>query len=127
MAGELEQVAKDLMAALDSRDLDRIVAAIGENAQSIDEITRRWIRGPGELETHVREMVRAVSDVRSELRDAEERAWGDTGVVTGWLEQDYTLEGSAQHVSAPTTIVFRREGGEWKVAVFHSVPLSDQN
>jgi ketosteroid isomerase-like protein len=127
MAGELEQVAKDLMAALDSRDLDRIVAAIGENAQSIDEITRRWIRGPGELEAHVREMVGAVSNVRSELRDVEERTWGDTGVVTGWLEQDYTLEGSPQHVSAPTTVVLRREGGEWKVAVFHSVPLPDQN
>ena len=65
-------------------------------------------------------------DVRTELRDAEERVWGDTGMLTCWLDQDYTMEGNAQHVSAPTTIVFRREGGEWKLALFHSIPLPEK-
>jgi ketosteroid isomerase-like protein len=46
--------------------------------------------------------------------------------LTCWLNQDYTLEGSAQHVSAPTTIVFRRVDGEWKLALFHSIPLPEQ-
>ena len=68
----------------------------------------------------------AVSDLRTELRDAEEHIWGDVGVLTCWLNQDYTLEGSAQHVSAPTTIVFRRVDGEWKLALFHSIPLPEQ-
>jgi ketosteroid isomerase-like protein len=52
-----------------------------------------------------------------------EVAWDDTGIVTGWLEQDYVLEGKPDHVSAPTTFVLHREDGEWKVALVHSVPL----
>ena len=126
MAGELEQVANDLMAALDSKDLDRMVESIGEDAQGVDEISRRWLRGRGEVDSYLRQMTGAVSGVRSELRDAEERVWGDVGVVTCWLEQDYTFEGDAQHISAPTTIVLRREGGEWTVVLFHSIPLPEQ-
>jgi ketosteroid isomerase-like protein len=126
MAGELEKVATDLMAALDSKDLDRMVELIGEGAQGVDEISRRWLRGSGEVDGYLRQMIGAVSGVRSELRDAQERVWGDVGVLTCWLEQDYALEGNPQHISAPTTIVLRREDGEWKVALFHSVPLPEQ-
>jgi hypothetical protein len=46
--------------------------------------------------------------------------------VTCWLEQDYTLDGDAQHVSAPTTIGFVRIDGGWKVSLFHSIPLAEQ-
>jgi ketosteroid isomerase-like protein len=126
MAGELQKVANDLMAALDSKDLDRIVESIGEDAQGVDEISRRWLRGGDELDSYLRQMIGAVSGVRSDLRDAQERVWGDVGVLTCWLDQDYTFEGNAQHISAPTTIVFRREGGEWKVILFHSIPLPEQ-
>ena len=80
MAGELEKVANDLMAALDSKDVDRIVESIGQDAQGVDEISRRWLRGEGELDSYLRQMLGAVSDVRSELQDAQERVWGDVGV-----------------------------------------------
>ena len=125
MTGELENVANELMATLDSRDADRVVEWIGADAQSVDEISRRWLRGKSELDPHLRQMMSAVTGVRSELRDVQEHVWGDVGVVTCWLEQDYTIEGNAQHISAPTTIVLRREGGEWKLALFHSVPLPE--
>jgi ketosteroid isomerase-like protein len=126
MAGELEKIANDLMAALDSKDVDRIVGSIGQDAQGVDEISRRWLRGEGELDSYLRQMLGAVSGLRSELQDAQERVWGDVGVLTCWLDQDYTFEGNAQHISAPTTIVFRRDGGEWKVVLFHSIPLPEQ-
>ena len=126
MAGELEKVANDLMAAFDAKDFDLIVESIGEDAQSVDEISRRWLRGEGELDSYLRQMLGAVSGLRSELQDAHEHVWGDVGVLTCWLDQDYTFEGNAQHISAPTTIVFRREGGEWKAVLFHSIPLPEQ-
>ena len=126
MGGELEKVANDFMAALDSKEVDRIVESIGEDAQGVDEISRRWLRGKGELDSYLRQMLGAVSGLRSELQDAQERVWGDAGVLTCWLDQDYTFEGDAQHISAPTTIVFRREGGEWKMVLFHSIPLPEQ-
>jgi ketosteroid isomerase-like protein len=123
MPGELESVANGFVAALDAMDLDRMMASALDDAQGIDEISRRWIRGRAQLDTYMRGLMGAVSNLRTELRDVEERMWRDTGMVTCWLEQDYELEGQAQHVSAPTTIVMRRQDGEWKLALFHSVPL----
>ncbi|HTE86716.1 MAG TPA: nuclear transport factor 2 family protein [Dehalococcoidia bacterium] len=126
MSGELQSVANEFVAALDSMDVDRMMETATEDAQGVDEISRRWLRGRGELDSYLRQLMGAVSDVRTELRDTEERVWGDTGMLTCWLDQDYTMEGKAQHVSAPTTIVFRREGDEWKLALFHSIPLPEQ-
>jgi ketosteroid isomerase-like protein len=126
MSGELESVASEFVSALDSMDVDRMMEAATEDAQGVDEISRRWLRGRGEVDAYLRQLMGAVSGVRTELRDAHERIWGDTGVLSCWLDQDYTMDGAAQHVSAPTTIVFHREGGEWKLALFHSIPLPEQ-
>ncbi|HEV8250632.1 MAG TPA: nuclear transport factor 2 family protein [Gaiellaceae bacterium] len=126
MPGELESVAMGFVAALDAMDLDRMMESALDDAQGIDEISRRWIRGREELDGYLRGLMGAVSNVRTELRDVEERMWGDTGMVTCWLEQDYELEGNSQHVSAPTTIVMRRQDGEWKLALFHSAPLPEE-
>jgi len=126
MPGELENVANDFVGALDSMDVDRMMATATDDAQGVDEISRRWLRGRGEVDGYLRQLMGVVSDVRTQLRDGEERVWGDTGMLTCWLDQDYTMEGNAQHISAPTTIVFRREGGEWKLALFHSIPLPEQ-
>jgi ketosteroid isomerase-like protein len=56
------------------------------------------------------------------VSDVHETEWGDAAAVTCWLEQDYILEGAPQHVSAPTTLLLRRDGDDWKITLFHSVP-----
>jgi ketosteroid isomerase-like protein len=127
MAGELEEAAKVLIAALDEMDVDRMMATAADGAQGVDEISRRWLRGRDELEAYLRELMDSVSDVRTELRDAQEQTWGDTGLLTCWIDQDYTLGGEHQHISAPTTMVFRRQDGAWKLALFHSIPLSEHD
>jgi len=126
MSGELAGVASEFIAALDSLDVDRMTAQIAEGAQGIDELSRRWIRGDVEIDAYLRKLASSVSDLRTELGDVNENVWGETGVLTCWLEQRYTLEGQTQHVSAPTTLVFRREGGQWKLWLFHSVPLPEE-
>jgi ketosteroid isomerase-like protein len=125
MPGKLTTVAIDFFAALDAMDADRIMQAVTEDAQSVDEISRRWLRGGGEVANYVRELMATVSDVSTQLRDAEERVWGDTGLLTCWIDQDYTMNGAQQHISAPTTIVFRRDGDAWKMVLFHSIPLPE--
>jgi hypothetical protein len=127
MAGELSAIVQRLFDALDKGDAATATGMVGSGAQGIDEISRKWMRGPGEVTDYVRRLFTMASDVHSELLDVHEVEWDDTGVVTFWLEQDYTLEGERDHVSAPTTVVFRREGGQWKVALFHSLPLPEES
>jgi uncharacterized protein (TIGR02246 family) len=126
MSGQLEQVATDFFAALDSLDVDAMLQVLTDDAQGVDEISRRWIRGREDVSAYIRQLASSVSSVRSEATDVSESIFGDVGVVTCWLDQTYTLEGQEQSVSAPTTMVFRNEGGDWKLSLFHSVPLPDQ-
>ena len=46
-------------------------------------------------------------------------------MVTCWVEQGSTLGGVRQQLSAPTTVVLRRAGGAWRIALFHSIPLPE--
>jgi ketosteroid isomerase-like protein len=124
--GELESAANDFVAAIDSLNLERIMQLIAQDVQSVDEVSRRWLRGNDDVRGYLAGLVEAVSVVNTKLREAQERVWGDTGLLTCWIEQNYTMDGKPQHISAPTTLVFRREDGSWKLALFHSIPLPDQ-
>ena len=127
MAGELESVANDFIEALDARDRERLFANTDDDVQGVDEITRRWLRGRDELEAHFGQIIERVTDVRTTLRDVTEHVWDDTGLLTCWFEQRYTLDGDQQQISAPTTMIFRRAAGAWKLALFHSIPLTDHD
>ena len=93
LAGEMTAVLQGMFDALDKSDPEVALASIGADAQGIDEISRRWMRGPGEVSRYVRELFGIAEDVHSEMHDVHEVDWGETGVVTFWLEQDYSLDG----------------------------------
>ena len=137
MPGELEAVVREMYALFDRMDVAGAMRTVAEDAQGVDEISRRWLRGRAEVDGYMRQLAGAVTGVRSELRDVRETVWGDMGAVTCWLEQDYTMEGPPQHVSAPTSVVLRRLGGSgeagsglgqggWRIVLFHSIPLPEQ-
>jgi ketosteroid isomerase-like protein len=109
--------------AFDRLDFDTLLAHTAADAQGVDEISRRWLRGREDIAEYMRSLAGAVSDVSTSLSDLEERRYGDIAVVTCWIEQDYALEGVATHVSAPCTIVLHREDAAWKAALLSAVPL----
>jgi ketosteroid isomerase-like protein len=123
MAGELEAVARQMFDALDRNDAEGMIRSGAKDIQGVDEISRKWMRGIGEVGDYIRELASMVEGVRSTISDVHETAWDDAGILTCWLEQDYTLKAARQHVSAPTTLVFRREDGAWKIVLFQSIPL----
>lgn len=125
MPGQLETVLQGMFDALGRRDPETILGHFADESQGVDELSREWMRGREALERYIRGLVTQVEDVESEIRDVHEVIWGDVGLVTFWLEQDYTLEGERHHVSAPSSAVLRRVDEDWKVAVFHSIPLPE--
>ena len=122
---ELQAVVHDLFAALDRKDFASVRGMFGDDAQGVDEISRRWLRSKDELDDYFRQLEPAIQNLRSELRDVHEIAWGDSGLVTCWLEQDYVLNDQPQHVSAPTSIGLHRESGNWQIVLVHSIPLPE--
>ena len=124
--GELQAALDEFFAAFERGDGDALAAGITKEAQGVDEISRRWLRGPDEVRGYARQLVSMVTGVKTVFHDGNEIIDGDTGVLTCWMEQDYQLEGAPQHVSAPTTVLFKRDSGEWKMSLFHSIPLPDE-
>jgi ketosteroid isomerase-like protein len=125
-AAELESAVRRLFASFDKVDLEALKTQLASDGQGVDELSRRWMRDEETILAYFRQLEGALSSVHSELSDLHAVSYGETGVVTLWLEQDYTLDGKAQHVSAPTTVMFRRDAGEWRAVLVHSIPLPDE-
>ena len=122
----LEQRVGRLLERLDALDLAAIGAMVDDEVQGVDEIARRWMRGRPALEGYLSQLKGSVSEVRSRMSDIQEHAWDDAGLVTFVLDQTYTLDGHQQTISAPTSIVFRRRGNDWKIVLIHTVPLPEE-
>ena len=126
MSQELEDEVRRLFDNFDRLDFDAVAATLATDVQGVDELSRRWMRGKGELTSYFEQMRPLLSNIKSSLSDVRAVTWGDAGVVTCWLEQTYNLEGRTDSVSAPTTFVFRREGEQWRVALLHSIPQAEE-
>ena len=122
----LQQRVSRLLERLDAMDLEGLGAMVDDEVQGIDEIGRRWMRGRPAIEGYLSQLKDTVSDVRSRMSDVQEDAWGDAGLVTFVLDQTYALDGKEQTISAPTSIVFRRQGSDWKIVLIHTVPLPEE-
>ena len=127
MSGSLEDAVRGFAASLDALDVDAMVSVLADDVEGVEEISGNGFAGSDAVAGYLREMATQVSDVRTALRDVNERVWGDIGVVTCWLDQTYTYEGEHVRISAPTTLLFRNDGGDWRLSLFHSVPLAEPN
>ena len=124
MSKELESAVKKMFRALDSGDAVAMKATMAIDAVGLDEVSRSWMVGK-QLFDYVDELLSSVGSLKSELTNINARAWGDTGVVGCVLEQDLIMHGTKHHITAPTTVVLRKEGAEWKIVHFHSAPLPE--
>jgi SnoaL-like domain len=125
MATELADIVRKVFDDFDRLDFDAVVERAAIDVQAVEEITRRWMRTSDELRDYFAQLKPILSDIKSQLADIHEVSWGDTGLVTCWLEQSYVLAGEVQHVSAPTSMMFRRVDGIWKAVLMHSIPLPE--
>jgi ketosteroid isomerase-like protein len=126
MAGELEAVLREQFSAFDRKDFDALLRLVDDEAQGVDELSRRWMRGRDAIVQYTQQLLPAIEDINSQVQDVHETVWGDVGLVTCWLEQDYTYQGQPQHVSSPTSAVFRRTGDAWRIVMLHTIPLPEE-
>jgi ketosteroid isomerase-like protein len=124
-ATTLEREVHRLFELLDSMDIRGISAMLTDDAQGIDEISRRWMRGKAALDAYFAQLEGTVSEPKSQIRDLHALAWREVGLVTFVLDQTYKMDGEEHRISAPTSIVFNKDNGGWKVAMIHTVPLPE--
>jgi ketosteroid isomerase-like protein len=123
---ELESTTRELFDALDRKDFDRIVHMATDDVQGVDEISRGWLRGQVAMDGYLKSLGEQVSNIRSTLREVHVIELDDVGIVTLVLDQEYDMGGQRISIHAPTSLVFRRVDGDWRLALLHSVPLAEE-
>ena len=124
-AVQLDRVAERLFGMVDALDVDGIKGLITDDCEEVDEISRTWRRGRAAVEAYFEEVLSAIQDVHTDIRDLAVREWTDTGVITCVIDQAYRYQGRNERVIAPTTLLARREGDGWRIALMHTVPVPD--
>jgi ketosteroid isomerase-like protein len=121
----VERLVRELFEAVDALDFETIGRHIADDAQGVDELSRGWLRGRAALEAYFRQLEGSIESVESQLSDIHATEWGDAGLVTCKVDQTYRMGGQEQRIQAPTSVVCRRENGDWRVVLLHSVPLPE--
>ena len=124
-AVQLDDFAQHLFQTVDALDIEALSGLITDDCEFVDEISRGWMRGRAPIEGYFAKVKTMISNPRTKVRDVSTRDFGDTAVVTFVIEQTYMLGGQEERITAPTSLTLRRAGSEWRIAVLHSVPLSE--
>jgi ketosteroid isomerase-like protein len=125
MAGQMERVLRESIAASDRKDFKVFLTFLTADAQLVDEISRRWVRGRPAIAEYFKNVGPQINDLHSEFSNVSEKATGDAGILTCWMEQDYTMKRKRTHISCPVTVAFRRLRGNWRISLIHAVPLPE--
>jgi ketosteroid isomerase-like protein len=124
--GTLESLTLDFFGALDRKDFDRLLALAADDVQIVDEISRGWLRGRQAIDDYLRQLGAEVSNIVSSPVEIHTAEIDSAGIVTCVLEQRYELRGDAVQITAPTTLVARRQPDGWRWVLFHSVPIAPE-
>lgn len=120
------QVLERLFQALDRNDPEAILEEMGADIAMVDEISRRWLRGREPVSAQLRAVVPVTTGLSSAVKDLHTQPLGNAAVVvTGWLDQSYTLDGQTQTISAPLSACLESRDGRWLVVSLHAIPLPE--
>jgi ketosteroid isomerase-like protein len=120
----LEERVSEIFGLLDAMDVDRMTAVCVEDVHTVDEVSRAWRRGRDAFHADFSQLEDAIDDLHTTVGDLVIQSWESTGLVTCVIDQTYMMGEEEQRLTAsPTTMVFRLEEGEWRLVLFHSVPV----
>jgi len=107
---------------LEAKDEAGIFDLLADDAQIVDALTRRWVRGRHQIGAALRELFTRVTDVHCAAEDVCVVRWGDVQVETFTLRQVYDLDEASCWVVSPTMLVWHRVDHAWRLALMSSIP-----
>ena len=96
----LDRLVRDFFASVDRKDFDLLLKQVDRNAEGVDEISRKWIRGKRAFAAYFKRVAPQIKNIKSTLRGLHTREVGSVGIATCFLHQSYTLSGRRQIVGA---------------------------
>ncbi len=124
MSAEIEALANEFFAAFSRNDLQAAIDLLSDDLEVIDHVPYRFDNKQQFVE-FLQGAMAAIESNTSGLRQASCRVFNDSlAVVNGYdTFSGVTKGGQAQSQNGRTTLVFAKEGAQWKIVSCHFSPL----
>ena len=114
-AQEIEAAARGFFDAFAQLNVQEAIDMLSENLEVIDHVPYRFDSKP-EFADFLRGAMEGIVSASAGLRQLSCRTIGESaGVANG--------DGNVQTLNGRTTLVFGKEGGQWKIVSAHFSPL----
>jgi ketosteroid isomerase-like protein len=115
-----EQLSREFWAHFDAKDWEALLAMMTPDAMETDDLAGGWLRGPAAIGEHFAGMGPRYEDSHTTLEDVEVAETTDTAVITCVVHYEMRWDGQPGTWRWPTTMIFKRQAGEWRLALVHT-------
>jgi len=117
---ELQALAQQFADAFDKRDMKTVVEMLSEDVEVFDHVPYRF-DGKPVFAKYLNEAIEGIASLSFGFRQPSCRVYNDTvGIVNAYdMFMGATKDGRALTIHGRTTLVFIKQGGQWKIVSAH--------
>ena len=117
---EIQALAQRFADAFDQRDMKTVVEMLSDDVEVFDHVPYRF-DGKALFAKYLNEAIEGIASTSFGFRQPSCRVYNDTvGIVNAYdTFMGATKDGRALTTHGRTTLVFNRQGGQWKIVAAH--------
>jgi uncharacterized protein (TIGR02246 family) len=117
---EIQTLAQRFADAFDNRDMKTVVEMLADDVEVFDHVPYRF-DGKQLFAKYLNEAIEGIGSMSFGFRQPSCRVFNDTvGVVNAYdMFMGVTKDGKALSIHGRTTLVFAKQGGQWKIVSCH--------
>ena len=125
---EIQALAQRFADAFDKRDMKTVLEMLSEDVEVFDHVPYRF-DGKPVFAKYLTEAIEGVASTSFGFRQPSCRVYNDTvGIVNAYdMFMGATKDGRALTIHGRTTLVFIKQGGQWKVVSAHFSAMPQTN
>lgn len=124
MSAEIEALANEFFAAFARNDVQAAVGMLSDDLEVFDHVPYRF-DNKAQFVEFLHGAMAGIESASAGLRQLSCRVFNDSLAVANGYDtfSAVTKDGQAQTLNGRTTLVFAKQGGQWKIVSCHFSPL----
>jgi uncharacterized protein (TIGR02246 family) len=121
---EIQTLAQRFADAFDKRDMKTVLEMLSDDVEVFDHVPYRF-DGKQLFAKYLNEAIEGIASMSFGFRQPSCRVYNDTvGIVNAYdMFMGSTKDGKALTIHGRTTLVFVKQGGQWKIVSCHFSPM----
>lgn len=115
-----EQRVHQFWALFDAKDYQALLAIMTDDAMETDDFAKVWLRGRAAIRENFARIGKRFDESHTRVRDVQVTETPEIAVATCVVNYQLLWDGSPFTADAPTTMIFVREPGTWRLRLLHT-------